>query len=129
MVWSFGMEHCTIFHNAFSHGNSSDVDLNDLYSELRMLQTTLPAVPMKLSEVLEFVESVGCYQNVSIAYRILLTIHVTVASAERSFSKLKLLKSYLRSSMSQKRLNGLTILCIEKNILEDIDFETIIHDF
>ena len=35
-----------------------------------------------------------------IAYRILLTIPVIVASAERSFSKLKLIKSYLRSTMS-----------------------------
>jgi hypothetical protein len=31
---------------------------------------------------------------------------VTVASAERNFSKLKLLKKYLRSTMSQDRLNG-----------------------
>ena len=54
---------------------------------------------------------------------------VTVASAERSFSKLKLLKSYLRSSMSQKRLNDLVILCIEKNMLENIDLDTIINDF
>ena len=54
---------------------------------------------------------------------------MTVASAERSFSKLKLLKNYLRSSMSQERLNGLAILCIEKNILKRIDFETVIHDF
>ena len=54
---------------------------------------------------------------------------VTVASAERSFSKLKLLKSYLKSSMSQERLNDLTILCIEKNMLENIDVDTIINDF
>ena len=54
---------------------------------------------------------------------------VTVTSVERSFSKLKLLKSYLRSSMSQKRLNDLPILCIEKNMLENIDVDTIINDF
>ena len=50
---------------------------------------------------------------------------VTVAFAERSFSKLKLLKSYLRSSTIQEKLNGLAILCIEKNI----DVNTIITDF
>ena len=51
-------------------------------------------------------------------------------SQERSFSKLKLLKPYLRLSMSQKkRLNGLTILCIETNMLENIDVNTIINDF
>ena len=54
---------------------------------------------------------------------------VTVASAERSFSKLKLLKFYLKSSTSQERLNDLAILCIEKNMLENIDVDTIINDF
>ena len=41
----------------------------------------------------------------------------------------KLLKTYLRSSMSQERLNGLATLCIEKNMLEHINVETIISDF
>ena len=54
---------------------------------------------------------------------------VTVASAERSFSKLKLLKNYLRSAMSQERLNGLATLCIEKKLLDEIDTNSIIDDF
>jgi len=33
----------------------------------------------------------------------MLTIPVSVASAERSFSKHKLIKSYLRSTMSQQK--------------------------
>ena len=33
-----------------------------------------------------------------------------------SFSKLKLIKSYLRSTMSQERLSGLVILSIEKEM-------------
>ncbi|KAL9294265.1 putative HAT dimerization domain-containing protein [Arabidopsis thaliana] len=75
---------------------------------------TLSQVSMTPSEVPEFVENVGYYPNVSIAYRILLTTSVTVASAERSFSKLKLLKNYMRSYMSQQRLNSLVMLCNEK---------------
>ena len=49
-----------------------------------------------------------------IVYRILLTIYVTIAFAERLFLKLKLIKSYLRSTMSKGRLTGLTILSIDK---------------
>jgi hypothetical protein len=54
---------------------------------------------------------------------------VTVASAERSFSKLKLLKNYMRSTMSQERLNGLATLSIEKQFLDEIDINTIINEF
>ena len=44
------------------------------------------------------------------------------------FSKLKLLKSYLRSTMTQERLNGLVTIAIENDILE-INYEDIIEDF
>ena len=84
---------------------------------------------MSTIDILEFVQSINYYSNVAIIYRIFLTMPVTVASAERSFSKLKLLKTYMRSSMSQERLNGLTILCIEKDILENLETDNIIEDF
>lgn len=42
--------------------------------------------------------------NLSIALKITLTIPVTVASRERSFSKLKIIKKYLRSIIIQKKL-------------------------
>ena len=57
-----------------------------------------------------------------------LTIPVTVASAERSFSKLKIIKSYLRSSMAQERLDGLTLISIEnKEITETLKDKIINH--
>jgi hypothetical protein len=65
----------------------------------------------------------------TMAYRILLTIPVTVASAERSCSKLKLLKSYLRTTMTQERLNGLVAIALEDDILEMINYEDMIEDF
>ena len=43
--------------------------------------------------------------------------------------KLKLLKTYLRSTMSQERLNGLATLCIEKAKLDEINVDAIIDDF
>uniref|UniRef100_A0A8C3A271 HAT C-terminal dimerisation domain-containing protein n=1 Tax=Cyclopterus lumpus TaxID=8103 RepID=A0A8C3A271_CYCLU len=54
--------------------------------------------------------------DVATAIKLFLTIPVTVASAERSFSKLKLIKTYLRSSMSQERLSGLAILNIKMHL-------------
>ncbi|KAI4983675.1 hypothetical protein ZWY2020_025541 [Hordeum vulgare] len=84
---------------------------------------------MSALEILQFVMDIVCYPNVSIAYRILLTVSVTVASAERSFSKLKLLKNYLRSTMLQVRLNGFAMWCIEKDILDNVDLDCALNDF
>ena len=46
------------------------------------------------------------YPDVYTAYMIYMTVLVTVATAEKSFSILKLIKSFLRSSMSQERLRS-----------------------
>lgn len=54
---------------------------------------------------------------------------VTIAHAERSFSKLKLIKSYLRSSMSQERLSGLATLSIKKDLIEKLDYNSLISTF
>jgi hypothetical protein len=48
---------------------------------------------------------------------------VTNCSGERSFSRLKRIKSDLRSTMSQERLSGLSILCIENDKLRLLDFD------
>ncbi|XP_057796565.1 uncharacterized protein LOC131012599 [Salvia miltiorrhiza] len=120
---------CVNLNSALTHDNLSDVKLDDLFTELKILQVTLPNETISAIEILEFVKSADCYPNAAIAYRIMLTMPVTVASAERSFSKLKLLKTYLRSSMCQERLNGLAILCIEKEILDNIDLDDVVDDF
>ena len=69
------------------------------------------------------------FPNASIAYRVLLTILVTVASAERRFSKLKLLKSYMRTTITQERLNYLVTIALEGDMLEQINYEGVIKDF
>ena len=66
------------------------------------------------------------FPNTCISYKILLTILVIVASAERSFLKLKLIKSYLRSIISQKRLSELAILSIENEMLEKLKYKNLI---
>ena len=76
--------------------------------------------------VLNYIKRLGSFPNAYIAFKILLTILVTVTSAERSFSKLKLIKSYLRLTMSQKRLSGLAILSIKKEMLEELKYKNLI---
>jgi len=61
--------------------------------------------------------------------RIFLTIPATTASAERFFTKLKLVKNYLRSVMSQTRLIDLPRLNIESSIARQVDFDSGIRNF
>ena len=99
---------------------NSDIDGDELFSELKIVRKCLPNETKRAIEVLDYLKMMNsCFPNVWIAYKILLTIPVTVVSAERSFSKLKLIKSYIRSTMSQERLKGLIILSIEKHMLEN----------
>ena len=45
------------------------------------------------------------------------------------FSKLKLIKTYLRSTMSQDRLRGLAILSIENRRARKVDLDGVVTDF
>jgi hypothetical protein len=120
---------CKSLEAALRKDKKSDIDATDLYVELKFLQDFIPEENMGPVEVLDFLKRHDYFPNASIAYRVLLTIPVTVASAERSFSKLKLLKSYMRTTMTQQRLNDLATISLESEVLEKIDYEDIIEDF
>lgn len=55
--------------------------------------------------------------------KITLTMPVNTASAERKFSKLKIITNYLRNNMKQDRLSGLAMLSIEADLVAKIDYK------
>ena len=65
--------------------------------------------------------------DVCTALLLFLTLPVTVATAERSFSKLKLLNTYLRNTMSQTTFRNLSILSIEKDRAQRINVNEILR--
>ena len=66
------------------------------------------------------------YPTLVRVYGIAVAIPITSCSAERSFSTLKRVKTRLRSTMHQERLEGLLLMSIERKILLKIDKEKII---
>ncbi|CAF1227009.1 unnamed protein product [Rotaria sordida] len=67
------------------------------------------------------------YPNIKILLKIFATLPVTTATTERTFSVLKLLKTYLRSTMSETRLNGLAMMYIYRDV--DINVDAVIDEF
>ena len=51
----------------------------------------------------------------------ILALVIPVTSAEAAFSCMKRIKTYLRSLMTEKRLNSLAVLSLNKDIKIDID--------
>jgi hypothetical protein len=58
--------------------NSSDVEIDDFYSELKVLQVSSPNYSMLMPEILKFVIDTKYYPNVSDAHRTLLTVPMIV---------------------------------------------------
>ena len=52
--------------------------------------------------------------------KILITTPMTTAEAERCFSTLKRIKTFLRNSMTQERLNALAMLSMEKRVVTEM---------
>ncbi|XP_078368450.1 52 kDa repressor of the inhibitor of the protein kinase-like [Oculina patagonica] len=68
------------------------------------------------------------FPNLSRAFTALLTLPITTATAERSFSALRRLKTYLRSTMKEDRLSGLALMHIHKHDVS-LNAEDIVDDF
>ncbi|KYN14293.1 hypothetical protein ALC57_13460, partial [Trachymyrmex cornetzi] len=60
--------------------------------------------------------------------RVLLTIPTT-CSNEKSFSYLRHLKSYLRSTMKQERLNHIATLYIYREMVDKLNMQELINNF
>ena len=85
-------------------------------------------VPERMPAVIRILETISfAFPNMMTALRILGTIPVTTCECERSISALGRLKSYLRTTMTEKRLNGLAMLHVHSDI--EINFDSVINDF
>ena len=61
--------------------------------------------------------------------KLILVMPATNATSERTFSALRRIKSYLRSTMSQVRLNYLMVLHVHKALTDTIKLEKIADEF
>lgn len=56
------------------------------------------------------------FPNIKVLFKVACTLPITSVECERSISRLRCLKTYLRSSMSEERLNGLAMMHVHRDI-------------
>lgn len=102
-------------------------------SEFRHWQNRWRAEEREVRESINSISSTiqkcdfSIFPNLFRIFKIFMTIPVTTATAERSFSQLRLLKTHMRSVMLSDRLNGLALMAIHKDI--KIDYNDVIQRF
>ena len=67
--------------------------------------------------------------NVKYLMQLILVMPATNASSERSFSTLRRVKTYLRATMKQDRLNYLMLLHVHKDKTDELDLKLLVNEF
>ena len=120
-----------------------DLQIDCLISQLGMLPDLLRTVNDQQHYGIKRVTSIGTVvdimnvnnfsktflSEVDCLIRMYLTVPMTSATAERTFSTLRQLKNYLRSTMSQKRLNHVVVLHTHKERIDELDLLATAREF
>lgn len=113
-----------------------DIDEDNIMSEYESFSSVYyhlnnDCVDISINDVLKFMitnNMVSSYTNVSTLYTIFYTLPVSSATAERSFSRLKLIKTFFLSTIAKKIIKPRDH-SIEKCVAEKINFEKVIDTF
>jgi len=98
-----------------------NVSDTQLIAEIKMWQQKIGKLAEKPSSLIHHIKIChkDFFPNVYKLLQILVALPVTNCTLERSFSRLKKIKSFDRATMSEERLNGLTLLAVYRH--ENID--------
>ena len=121
--------------DVFCSNEASDFDPQLLASQLTVLHNSLLAREAKtISELANYLSKEGSVVQGMLGevlklVRLFLTIPVSGASAERSFSALRHVKTYLRSTMRQDRLSHLLLIFIHQKAALELDLWEVLRQF
>ena len=118
----------------------SDFNTECLATQLRVLHSNLPLDVqnekggVKLRSITRFLQSLSpaecqLYSEVARLVKLILVMPATNAESERSFSALRRLKTWLRSTMGQARLNWCMILHVHNDETDNLDLNAVANEF
>ena len=104
-----------------------------LSTEFRQWKTKFASVPPDkrpntLVEALKACDE-DAFPKLYVLLVVACTLPVTTCETEGCNSQLKLLKTYLRSTMTEQRLFALAMIKVHHRIVEELDFDKLVVDF
>ena len=113
----------------------TEIDASSLKVQLTNLATKFATESsVSLREILDYIHSLSSdarcfFKEVCCVVSLITVMPASNAVSERSFSTMRRIKSYLRSTMSQSRLNHLMVLNIYKEELGSLDMVAVANEF
>ena len=120
------LDHSALKEIALRYGICHDGLIHENPLVKRLVSNDCITVLEFLTQLCPYKQAFDCLYNLLL---ISVTLPVTTASCERSFSKMKLVKTYLRNSMCHERLSHLALLSIDSTRAESIDLEQFVDEF
>ncbi|XP_057746727.1 uncharacterized protein LOC130965998 [Arachis stenosperma] len=132
---SFNIEEISKLAEKFYPLDFPSNELNILKSHLQHYQHDIPnhlkgiGTLFELCKKLQEMEKSRTYHMVDRLIRIVLTLSLSIATTERAFSAMKIIKTRLRSKMADEFLADNLVIYIEKELAAIFDTNSIIDDF
>ena len=114
------------------YGHSLDVIT--LTTQLESLKVNFSSDEHSIKDIIETLKTFSVnsreyFSQVIILLKILLVMPATNAVSERSVTNLRRIKDWLRTSMTQKRLNHCMILSVHKERIDNLDLAAVANGF
>ena len=105
-----------------------------LLAQLETLSGKIVGDNPTITDVIEYFKGFSpsaqmIYSEITTLLKLILVNPATNAISERSFSAMKRVKTYLRSTMSQERLNAVMVLHVHKEKNDKLNFLDIANQF
>jgi hypothetical protein len=112
----------------------SDIHESNLTMQLKTLGANFKEKSANILTIREFLQKLTPTERVLLSeittvMKLVLVMPATNAASERSFSAMRRIKTYLRSTMSQERLNNLMILHVHKDFTDALDLVEVANEF
>lgn len=105
-----------------------DINIESLEAEMTVIKNSIQNSDFALSDVSQKIDQ-NVFANLYKLMQVALTLPISSASCERSFSVLRRIKTWIRSSMNQDRFTDMSILHIERDISNKIESVNILNNF